>query len=337
MRRPLASFVAALLAGIALPAAAQATLVYDKNVTSTHPSVYVAHDDASSPRRLGPGQSPDLSPDGSAVVWTGADPARPTLLVSPTAAAAPRTLVGDFRGFGVLDWSPDSRSVVTVTGPEIKAKRLVLVDVATGAQKTIATGFFGGVSFSPAGDALVFARGAKDNFRYDLYRYDLATAATTPLTADHRAGTSLWGPRSIVFTRLVDASVRRYGPKGELYTIRPDGRGLKRLTHQKVGALLFGLTPTQFSADGTRLLAQFGGQDTSYAQVVDPATGRVRTLGRAQEIGYAGYALSRDGRAVLAATGGFDPGNRHDIVTVPYAGGRARVLVRNSFVADWNR
>jgi Tol biopolymer transport system component len=335
MRRLLALVNAALLGGTALPAAAHATLVYDKNDTSTHPSVFVAHDDGSAPRRLGAGQSPDLSPDGSTVVWAGA--ARPTLVVSPTASAAPRTLLRDFRGSGVLDWSPDSRSVATVAGPEIKAKRLVVVDVATGAQKVVATGFFGGVSFAPAGDALVYARGAKDDFRYDLYRYDVAAGTTTALTADHRAGTPLWGPRSIVFTRLVDASVRRYGPKGELYTIRPDGRGLRRLTHQKVGALLFGLTPTQFSGDGTRLLAQFGGQDTSYAQVVDPATGRVRTLGRAQELGYEGYALSRDGRTVLAATGGFDPGSRHDIVTVPYAGGPARVLVRYAFVADWDR
>jgi hypothetical protein len=71
--------------------------------------------------------------------------------------------------------------------------------------------------------------------------------------------------------------------------------------------------------------------------VVNPKTGKVRTLGRAAEDGYEGLALSRDGRTVLAATGGADPSNRHDIITVPYAGGRAKVLVRNSFNADWNR
>lgn len=87
---------------------------------------------------------------------------------------------------------------------------------------------------------------------------------------------------TIVFTRHIDKHVRKYGPKGERFTITPAGTGLRRLTNRRVGQQLFGTSPTQFSADGTRLLAQFGGQDTSYAQVVNPATGRIRTLGKAE-------------------------------------------------------
>lgn len=70
---------------------------------------------------------------------------------------------------------------------------------------------------------------------------------------------------------------------------------------------------------------------------MNPATGKVRTLGKAEETGLQGLTLSRDGKTVLAATGGFDPSSRHDIVTVPYAGGTPKVIVRNSFDADWNR
>ena len=39
---------------------------------------------------------------------------------------------------------------------------------------------------------------------------------------------------------------------------------------------------------------------------------------------------------VLATTGGFDPSGRHDIVTVPYAGGPPKVLVRDGFLPSWN-
>jgi hypothetical protein len=70
---------------------------------------------------------------------------------------------------------------------------------------------------------------------------------------------------------------------------------------------------------------------------VDPATGRVRVVGRAIEQGIIGTDLSRDGTTILADTGGYDPGGRHDIVAIPYAGGTPRVLVRNAFNPDWNR
>ncbi|WP_354701084.1 Tol-Pal system protein TolB [Paraconexibacter sp. AEG42_29] len=339
MNRPTSAVLIALVAAAAVPAAAHATLVYDKNVPTAKPSVYVAKDDASSPRRLGAGRSPDLSPDGRTVAWEGANFSKPTLVVaSTTGAATPRTLLTDYRSQGLaVAWSPDSTAIAAMVGPEIKARTLVIANVATGARTTVGKGFFGSASFSPAGDQLVYAKGAKDDFRYDLYRYDLATGKTTKLTTDRRAQSPLWGPKGIVFTRLVDASVRKYGPKGELYTISPAGKSLKRLTSQPVASLLFGLSATQFSADGTRLLGQFTGQDTSYAQVVDPATGKVRTLGKAEETGYEGYALSRNGSTVLAATGGFDPSGPHDIVTVPYAGGPAKLLVKNAFRADWDR
>jgi Tol biopolymer transport system component len=337
MHRLLAVLLCSCAGAAALPQVAGATLVYDKNVTSRTPSVYVANDDATGARRIGAGYDPDISPDGRTVVWSSTSFASPKLFVSPTGTPKPAVLLTSWRGNGTLAWSPDSATVATVTGPELGARRLVIADVTDGSTTTVATGYFGGMSFSPDGGRLVYAKGTKDDFRFDLYLYDLSTGATTRLTTDRKAGFPLWGPRTIVFSRLVDASVRRYGPKSELYTFDLDRGTFKRLTNQAVAQLLFGLSPTAFSADGTRLLGQFTGQDTSYTQVINPATGKVRTLGQATENGWQGLALSRDGRTVLASTGGADPSNRHDIITVPYAGGRAKVLVRNSFNADWNR
>ncbi len=336
MRRALAVLLVTVPAA-ALPGAAHATLVYDKNVTTPKPSVYVAKNDATGAKRVGAGYDPDLSPDGATVVWAGNDFAKPQLFVSPTGTPNPTVLLSNWRGNGLLAWSPDSATIATTTGPELGARKLVIAKVPEGSTTTVASGYFGGASFSPDGSQLIYAKGLKDDFKYDLYLYDVASAATTRLTSDRKANAPLWGPRTIVFSRLVDASVRRYGPKSELYTYDLGAKRFKRLTNQPVGQLLFGLSATEFSSDGTRLLGQFTGQDTSYTQTVDPATGKVRTLGDATENGWQGQALSQDGRTVLAATGGADPSNRHDIITVPYAGGPAKVLVRRSFNADWDR
>jgi len=162
--------------------------------------------------------------------------------------------------------------------------------------------------------------------------------APVAITTDHVSQTPLWGPAGkVVYSRLVDAKRRRYGPKSELYVMNPDGTGARRLTTTKVDPLLFGLNPTAWSADGRRLLAQFTGQDTSYAETVNPVTGAHRPLLRAAETGLRATRLSADGTTVLGATGGFDPDSRHDVVTVPYAGGTAIVLARNAGDPDWTR
>jgi hypothetical protein len=97
------------------------------------------------------------------------------------------------------------------------------------------------------------------------------------------------------------------------------------------------LTPTAFSVDGSRLLAQFGGQDTSYAVAVDPVTGAERVLGPKSERGLFATRLSKDGQVVLAASGGFDESGDSNIVTIPWAGGKQTVLVRNADEPDWDR
>ena len=52
-----------LAALLAFPVAAQATLVYVKN--PFHVTVFVANDDGSGARKVGPGRSPRVSPDGT--------------------------------------------------------------------------------------------------------------------------------------------------------------------------------------------------------------------------------------------------------------------------------
>jgi TolB protein len=78
-------------------------------------------------------------------------------------------------------------------------------------------------SFSPDGGRFVYRAFEKDS--YGLRIMNLETKAVTVLTRDYD-NFPLWSPRGdlIMFARLVDEAY-------EIYTIKPDGTGLKRLTY----------------------------------------------------------------------------------------------------------
>ncbi len=342
-----------LTAGVllaALPAAAQATLVFTRN--PVNPVVFKANDDGSGVQRIGRGFSPKISPDGQTIVFFRGGYGRPQkaeLVAVPTAGGPVRKLAENWQNNFVFAWSADSARVATVLGPELGTQRLTVIDVATGTQTRIATGFFNGVSFAPEGSSqLVYARAPRESYppRTDVFRVDLVPPGAIPvapvqprrLTTDRRSQNPLWGPNdTIVFVRLLGGKQRKYGPKNELFTMNSAGGGISRLTRTKVDPLTIGLTPTAWSASGNQLLASFGGQDTNYAVAVNPANGRERPLTREREIGLIGTALSSDGTTVLGWLGGFEPGPNHRVVSIPYAGGRPTVLVRNATEPDWDR
>jgi Tol biopolymer transport system component len=340
---PKSKLLAALVAVtalLALPAAAQATLVFTK--TPLNPSVYAANDDGSGIHKIGKGTQPDVSPDGMLVAYFHEGPGHAAeLLVAPSAGGKPRQLLPAWREAFVFAWSADSTTVAAITGPEIGKKRLVTIEVASGKQTTIAKGYFGGVSFDPDGGQLAYSKAGSENYppKSDVYVADLATGKSVALTKDHRSLTPLWGPNeTIVFNKFLDAKKRRYGPKLDLFLINESGKQVKRLTHTKVDQLLSGLSPTNWSESGMQLLAEFGGQDTNYAVTVDPKTGVERALTPEREIGFVGAALSKDGSTVLGSVGEFE-GNvaGRKVQTIPYAGGKPKTLVANASEPDWSR
>ena len=337
MRRAMRRLLLATVLLLALAAApAGATLVYTKGWYSARPSVWTAQDDGSHALRLGPGSDPHAAPNGQLVVYermTSAGVRR--LYVRPTEAGPPRLLLRSTRGFGA--WSPDSRTIAALAGPELGEQRLVLIDVTTAATRTLARGAFFGASFSPTGDRVVYARAPREAFpaRTDLYVAPVAGGPPARITHDRKSSDPAWGPRWIAYAHRRKARRRNDAPKLNLFLVRPSGAGAHQLTHVRPGFLLSGLTPTDWSADGRRLLAEFGGQDTSYAVAVNPVTGHVRRISRFAE-GIVGEALSADGTSVLATSGGPD-NPRANVVTIPYAGGRAHVLARRATTPDWNR
>jgi Tol biopolymer transport system component len=335
-----------LAALLAFPAIAGATLAYVKNPSNA--TVYVANDDGSGAKKIDTGHSPRVSPDGAWVAYLHESPKNAQeLKLAPATGGAGTTLMVNFRESFYLAWSPDSKTIAALRGPEIGKRNLVVIDVATGLQSVIATGFFGGFSFSPDGTEIVYSLAPSEKFppRSDVFKFPVPipgvvnVRAPEPvrLTKDHRSSQPLWGPEKIVFVKTLDARKRPYGGQNELFLMSPQGKGVKRLTHTKVPPLLQGLFPTDWSANGRRLLTEFEGQDTSYAVAVSPKTGKQRAVAETGEGGFVGTDLSADGQEVLGTTGGFDPGTKHNVVTVPYANGRVKVLVRNAFEPSWSR
>ncbi|MDX6608775.1 MAG: Dipeptidyl peptidase N-terminal region [Solirubrobacterales bacterium] len=331
------------------PASSEATLAFTRNPLS--PTVFAANDNGSAARKLGSGSNPRVSPDGQMVVFyrfgKGKQPSE--LMVATATGGTPKKLASGWRDPFVFAWSSDSTTIAVLLGPEVGKQRLTTIDIATGAQHTIARGYFSGVSFAPQGsEQLVYARATSESFppRSDIYGIDLlplgaiGIAAVSPhrLTSDHRSSSPLWGPDGqIVFVKHLGEKSRKYGPKNELFLMNPNGSKVERLTHTKVDPLLSGLSPTEWSANGSRLLTEFGGQDTTYAVTVNPKTGAERTLTKEREVGFVGTALSKDGTTVLGSLGGFEPGPGHRVISIPYAGGKPKVLANNASEPDWSR
>jgi len=329
----------ALVALMAVPAAAQATLAYTTNVF--HPHVTVARDNGKGAKRIGAGTNPKVSPDGKLVVFERApsNGKSPEMKLYDIATGKTKTIFSPWRESYSFAWSPDSTMVAALAGGELGKRTLNVVNVETGKKTRIATGYFNGLSFSPDNAEVAFGLGSEEfGGKINIVRGPVAGGPTSPLTHDGISGWPLWGPQGqIVFVKQLNAKGRKYGPKNDLFLMNANGKGVKRLTHTVVGDLVSGLFPTAWSASGNQLLTEFGGQDTSYAVTVNPKTGKERNLSpNNSETGFAGVALTPNGKTVLGYIGGFEGGATSlKIASVPYTGGKPKVLVNGGFSPSW--
>lgn len=330
----------ALVALLAVPAAAQATLAYTTHVF--HPHVVVAQDNGKGAKAIGAGTNPKVSPDGKLVAFEkeGTSGKAPEMRLYDLATGKTKTIFSPWRESYTFAWSPDSTMVAALRGGELGTRTLCVIDVETGKVTRIAKGYFNAVSFSPDSSEVVFglAFGERYPQKTNIVQAPVTGGTTRQLTQDGISGWPLWGPKGqIVFVKQLNAKSRKYGPKNDLYLMNENGKGVKRLTHTKVGDLVVGLFPTAWSASGNELLAEFGGQDTSYAVAVNPKTGAERNLSPGNsETGFSGVDLTPDGKTVLGYLGGFEGGgNTLKIASVPYKGGKAKVIVKGGFNPSW--
>jgi Tol biopolymer transport system component len=337
-QRKLLAAILVVAAFLVLPAAAGATLSYTKDLKQ--PTLFYAKDNGKGAKKIGPGYNSLVSPDGKSVIFERSTSNGVEMRLFSVEKGKSERLMSPLQEGYRRAWSPDSTLVAALTGKLDGPDTLVVIDVETMKRTKIATGYFNGFSFSPKSDELAY--GVSQSIHYpfnsNIFRVKVDGTGRVALTHDHQSVDPLWGPKGqIVFGRELGAKTRQYGPANQLFVMDEDGERISQVTHTKVSPLAQGLGPIQWSENGNRLLAEFGGEDEGYAVAVNMVTGQERSLSPGNsESGFQGAALSPDGQTVLGTTGLSFGGNLHPkVVTKPWNGGKEKVLVPGGYLPSW--
>jgi dipeptidyl aminopeptidase/acylaminoacyl peptidase len=326
----------ALVALLALPAAANATLSYGKTVGQ--PKVYYAQDNGRGVHLIGPGLNSKVSPNGEFVAYERSTTNGEEMRLFSLAARKSTKLLGPWQESFIFAWSPDSSMVAALTGPLNGPFTLLAIDVKSGKRTRLAKGFFNGVSFSPDGEEIAYgvAKSQRNPFKSDVFKIKVDGTGRVALSHNHSSGYPLWGPKGqIAFARFVGTKQRKYGPKSQIFVMNEEGQRISQLTHTKVNQFSLGLTPLGFSENGARLLTEFTGQDQGYAVAVSTVTGNEKKLTQNPETGFQGAALSADGSTALGTAGMGFGNSQPKVVTVPWSGGKQKVLVKGGYQPSW--
>jgi Tol biopolymer transport system component len=323
---------------LALPAAAHATLSFTKDLKQ--PTLFYAKDNGKGAKRIGPGYNSLVSPDGESVIYERSTANGTELRLFSLEAGKSERLMSPLQEGYLHAWSADSTMVAALTGPLDGPFKLLVIDAETLKRTKIATGFFNGFNFSPDGEELVYGFSTTSRYplKSDIYREGVDGTGKVALSHDHSSAYPLWGPKGqIAFARRLGAKTRKYGPANQIFVMDENGQRISQVTHTKVNPLAQGLTPLGFSENGNRLLTEFGGQDQSYAVAVSLVTGSEKSLSPGNsETGFQATALSADGQTVLGTVGLGFGGNPHPkVVTVPWNGGKQKVLVKGAYQPSW--
>jgi hypothetical protein len=330
------------------PAAPLSRLTYLTETATSTSKVWIASLSGGEGKLLGPGQQPLLAPDGRSVavslfgVSPGVSEHGPSIGIYPTEGGPIANYLSlETATATALAWSPDSRYLAVYrqsneTVDIAAGSGLDVIDTQTGTVASIAEGAIYGASFARDGsDRLVFAlsHSLSPSARTNLYESEADGAGLHPVTSNGRSLNPVWGPRYIAYDR---ERTRHLSPEYQIWLASPSGASVRRLTHVAVGSLVQGLVPLAFSADGSRLLAEFEGEDTSGAYAVSVASGRARGVTVHGQM-VQGAGISSDGSTLLVDEDSFEQPSSHGrIAVIPFAGGPSKVLVAHGSQASWN-
>jgi hypothetical protein len=325
------------------------TIAYVTQSGSSPPLIWTMRSDGSQKTSLGQGFSPQISPSGQQVAvslfGSGGSETGPALGVYSTTGAPPLTYLKlASETAQPLTWSSDGRYLAvdvqsTAVYGAAALSGLAILDTQSGRLSMIARGQLYGASFAPNdSDELLYglARSRSLSARVNIYRAKPDGSGRVALTHDGRSLFPLWGPGTIVYDR--ERLRHNDAPVYQLWLRSPASPRARRLTNIRVRSLVSGLVPLAFSSDGSRLLAQFVGQDTSEAWTVSVASGRAHRLTpKRARLPLQAAGISSDGGTVLVNEGGVDgPASEGRVARLPFAGGRSTVLVAHGSQASWN-
>ncbi len=318
-------------------------MTYITALNSAAPQVWVSEISGSAALDLGPASSALISPDGTRVaaisIQKGQSGKTATLLLYATSGGSPTTLAQSQQFMQLLAWSPDSKLMLVEVGAS--PAQLRVIDTATEATRTIATGVIDGASFSPSGgDQIVYARAAVNTARVNIFTTSPTGTDTRQLTSDGLSEDPLWGPHGIAYSHETLRPKNPY-PSLQLWFMSSAGSGAHQLAVTHVAKSLEGLTPIAFSSNGKHLLANLigpQGSDQAEAYVVDLSGAKPlppRNL-TGQPNGYIGDAISSDGDTILVTKGVADNLAPLSIETIPWSGGKPTVVIAQGAYASWD-
>ena len=210
---------------------------------------------------------------------------------------------GAYRSAAVVDWHPTERSILINTRFG-ETPQLHLVGLPGGQRRQL-TFFQDAVRvgrFHPnGGDYIVFSKDVGGGEWYQLYRYDVATAAITLLT-DGKSRNSL-GPWSSHGDEVAYTSTRRTGKDTDLWVVNPGDPKSDHLLTQLTGG---GWQPLDWSPDDARiLLLEEISVNESYLWLVDTKTGEKTPFtprDAKEKVSYGEGQFSKDGKGIYVTT-----------------------------------
>jgi Tol biopolymer transport system component len=312
-----------------------APLTYTR-LAGEHESVWVADADGSHARRVTTdGYDGRLSPDGRWLTFERSG----TLFLVDLVQQRTRALGATS---GNERWAPTGARLA-VSQPD----GFFLVDAASGKRTRLLADRVSTFDFTPDGRSIVLARGKGGPHLgfdpSDLFLLRLPGHGLERLTDDGRSGSPLVSRAGIAYVR----SKKAY-EAFELWLMRRNG-GERRLlarccetkwytTH---AGTIHGFVPVASATDGTRLLACQPWEGGCYPVGIDLPRGSRTTFPEATKLGTpkesaSALDLTRDGRTALVLVSPWDdePGPRL-LYSVPFAGGKPRLLARGVVFARW--
>jgi Tol biopolymer transport system component len=220
---------------------------------------------------------PAVSPDGQTLVVSERTPSsdRMALVMWDVDGTNPRRVYQDDVTVMGLEWSPDGRWLTFGAGGfflnrshQPAAIMILKADGSDVRAVTTGPGNAGFPSWSPDGTEIVYRYWTENDRGEGLRVVDVATGTSRVLTTEYDT-LPFWSPKGdvIMFTRYAPDDRFRYD-EFDIYTIRPDGTGLKRLTHAEGND-----AHSLWSPDGERILwssSRFGYKDESPLVINQP-------------------------------------------------------------------
>lgn len=220
----------------------------------------------------------------------------------PAALAEEAERYTNFRASATSSWHPVRREMLIGTRfGETTQIHLVKFPGGDRTQLTFYKDSTWGGSFQPTnGEYFIFSKGAGGNEQYRIYRYDLATGATTLLTDGKSRNTG--GTWSNAGDKIVYSSTRRNGEDADLWVMNPlEPQSGKMLAEVKGG----GWSVYDWSPDDKKILVgEYISANESYFWLMDAATGEktLLTPKTNEQVSYGAAQFSKDGRGIFLTT-----------------------------------